>query len=243
MIFYILSALFGLGLSISIYIITTEKLKSENATMTIQLEEYKDKNNSLEEQIEELKKLQIKLTSRNIDLQKTLDEVNKWNRILEVQIGKNYIPNEVTEDHYGNYQGNDDFSDIINDNPIDKDYWVEFDELQKSENFTTLAMGALEVKYKLIWEEEVNAALSYLYKTLSEQDSSKLKQAQKSWQSFMDNDDSFVGDKFIYTGFFGSQGAVQMARVQLNRTRERAIELMEFIFSIDRTAVDFVYDN
>jgi uncharacterized protein YecT (DUF1311 family) len=234
---------FVLGLSIGIFIITIEKLKSENATMTFQLKEFKDKDNGLEEQIKELKNFQIELTSQNIALQNTLDEANKWNRILEVQMEKNNISNEVREEHYGNYQGNDDFSDIINDNPIDKDYGVEFDELQESENFTTLAMGALETKYTLIWEEELNFALSYLYETLSEQDSSNLKQAQKSWQSFIDNDDIFVGEKFLYTEFVGSQGIVQMGTVRLHRTRERAIQLMEFIFSIDRTAVDFMYDN
>ena len=243
LLFYILCTLIGIGLSISIYIVTTEKLKTENATMTFQLKVLLDKVNSLEEQTEEFQKLQTELTSQNIALQKSIDEANKWNRILEVQMEKNNSLNEVTEEHYGNYQGNDDYSDIINDNPIDKDYWVEFYELQESENFTTLAMGALETKYTNIWEEEVNTALSYFYETLSEQDSSKLKQAQKSWHSFMDNDDSFVGEKFIYTGYFGSQGNVQMVRVRLHRTRERAIELMEFIFSIDRTAVDFVYDN
>lgn len=232
-----------MGLSIGIFIIRIEKLKSQNATITFQLKEIMNKDIDLEEQIKELKNLQIELASQNSALQNTLDEANKWNRILEVQMGKNNISNKVTEEHYGNYQGNDDFSDIINDNPIDKDYGVEFDKLQVSENFTTLAMGALETKYTLIWEEEVNSALSYLYETLSEQDSSNLKQAQKSWQSFIDNDESFVGEKFIYTHLFGSQGIVQMGTVRLHRTRERAIELMEFIFSIDRTAVDFVYDN
>lgn len=221
-IFCILSVLIVLGLSISLYFIATVKLREENTTMTFQLDELRD---------------------RAYVLQKSLDEANELNSILKVQVEKNSIHNEVTEEHYGNYQGNDDFSDIINDNPIDKDYWVEFEELQKSEKFTTLAMGALETKYGIIWEEEVNNALSYLYETLSEQDSLKLKQAQKSWQSFLNDDDSFVSEKFIYTRFFGSQGIVQMEKVRLNRTRERAIELMEFVFSIDKTAVDFVYDK
>ncbi len=243
MLFYILITLFVVGLSSGIFIITINKLKSENATMTFQLKEFKDKDNGLEEQMKELKNLQTELTSQNIALQNTLDEANKWNRILEVQVGKNNSSNEVTKEHYGNYQGNDDFSDIINDNPIDKEYGVEFDKLQESEDFTTLAMGALEAKYTLIWEEEVNFALSHLYEMLNEQDSSNLKQAQKSWQSYIDNDDIFVGEKFIYTRFFGSQGIVQIGTVRLHRTRERAIELMEFIFSIDRAAVDFVYDN
>lgn len=132
---------------------------------------------------------------------------------------------------------------IVHNNPIDKDYWIEFDELQKSENFTTLAMGAMEEKYTTKWEDEVNAALTYLYKSLNEQDSINLKQAQNSWQLFMDDDYNFVSEKLIFTGYYGTQGKVQIETVSLQRTRERAIELMEYIFSIDRTAVDFVYDN
>lgn len=211
--------------------------------MTFQLKDFKDKYNGLEEQIKELKNLQKELTSQNIVLQNSLDDANKKDPKLEVTTENNNTFDEVTKEYYGNYQANDDFSDMINENPIDKDYRVEFDELQESENFTTLAMGALETKYTLIWEEEVNSALSYLNEMLSEQDSSNLKQAQKSWQSYINNDDIFVGEKFIYTRFFGSQGIVQIGTVRLHRTRERAIELIEFIFSIDRMAVDFVYDN
>jgi uncharacterized protein YecT (DUF1311 family) len=238
-----LSVFIGLVLLIIIFIATTGKLKSENATLTFHLENYKDKVNSLEDQIEEYQKMQNELNSQNIELQNSLNEANDWNQKIEIQLAKNITANEVKEEHYGNYQGNDDFSDIINDNHIDKDYWIEYYKLQESENTTTLAWGALETKYTIEWEKEVDTALSYLYNTLSEQDSKNLKQAQISWQKFMNDDENFVGEKYIFTRFFGSQGLVKLATVRLHRTRERAIELMEFIFSIDRDAVDFVYDN
>ena len=201
------------------------------------------KINILEEQIDEYQNMQTEINSVSKALQESLDDANERNRVLETQIKESDVKIEVMEQYYGDYQGNYDFSDIINNNPIDKDYRIEFDELQKSGNFTTLAMGAMEGKYTTKWEDEVNAALTYLYKTLNEQDSINLKQAQNSWQMFMDDDYYFVSEKFVYTGYFGTQGKVQIETVRLQRTRERAIELMEYIFSMERTAVDFVYDN
>lgn len=243
LLYYILCGIIGFGLSVCIYSFKTTKLISENAKLTNQIEEEKVKNNSLEEQVEEFHKSYKELTSQNTAKQKSLDDANEWNRLLVVQMTNMSILREFTDEHYGNYQGKDDFSDFIKNNPIDKHYLNELNELQVSGNFTTLAMGEFESKYTLIWVEEVNFALSYLYETLNEQDSANLKQAQESWQSFMDDDEYFVSEKFIYTRFFGSQGFVQFERVRLHRTRERAIELMEYIFSIDRDAAEFVYDS
>ncbi len=223
--FYILSIIIGIGISITMIMHSEKKI------------------NILEEQIDEYQNMQTEINSVSKALQESLDDANERNRVLETQIKESDVKIEVMEQYYGDYQGNYDFSDIINNNPIDKDYRIEFDELQKSGNFTTLAMGAMEGKYTTKWEDEVNAALTYLYKTLNEQDSINLKQAQNSWQMFMDDDYYFVSEKFVYTGYFGTQGKVQIETVRLQRTRERAIELMEYIFSMERTAVDFVYDN
>ena len=176
-----------------------------------------------------------KLNTLNSTLQESLNKASELNKDLERQV------KEGT--HYGDYQGNDDFSKIINDNPIDKDYQLEFKKLEESNGTTTLAWGALQTKYTIKWQEEINAALEYLYKSLSEQDRLNLEQSQKSWQTYIDDDWNFVINKFIFTRYFGTQGDVQLVAVKLHRTRDRAIELMEYIFSLDRTAVDFVYDN
>ena len=204
LLFYILSILIVLVVVISTCIVITEKLRSDNSTMTVKLEKYKEKINILE------------------------GRINKY---------------QNSETHYGDYQGNDDFSDIINDNPIDKDYRIELAEYQENPKTTTLGWGAMKAKYTAKWQEEVDAALEYLYKSLSEQDSLNLRQSQKSWQTSIDDDLNFVNNKFIYTRYLGTQGMVKISTVKLRRTRDRAIELMEYIFMLDRTAVDFVYDN
>lgn len=223
--FYILSTIIGIAVLITIIIRLEKKI------------------NILEEQINEFQNLHTELNLRNKALQESLDEANERYKVLESIIKENNNKTEYIEQYYGDYQGNNDFSDIINYNPIDKDYWIEFDELQKSKNFTTLAYGAIESKYTTMWEEEVKAALTYLYQSLNEQDSLNLKQAQESWQTFMNDYFNFVNDKFIYTYYLGTLGMVQIVTVGLQRTRARAIELMEYIFIMDRNAVDFAYDN
>lgn len=220
---------------ISTCILPTEKLKSDNSTMTIRLDEYGERINILEDQIDKNQKSEAELNSFNNTLQESLNEPNESNKILESQVKKN--------NHYGDYQGNDDFSHIINDNPIDKDYRIEYDELQEKSVSTTLEWATMEARYTIKWQEEINAALEYLYKSLSEQGSSNLKKSQKSWQTFINDESNFVNEEFVDTGEFGTQGMVRIATVKLCRTRDRAIELMEYIFILDRDTVDFVYDN
>lgn len=224
LLFYRLCILIVLILSVCSCIVMAEKLKRDDKKINI-----------LESKIDKYQNLEKELNSQNITLQESLNEAGETNNNLERQIKES--------NHYGDYQGNDDFSNIINNNPIDKDYQQEFEKLQESDESTTLEWGAFEAKYIIKWQDEVNAALEHLYKSLNEEDRINLEQSQKSWQSYIDDDINFVSNKFIFTRYFGTQGDVQLAAVQLHKTRERAIELMEYIFSIDRTAVDFVYDN
>jgi len=175
------------------------------------------------------------LESRNAALQQSMSQADEANKSLKVQIEESK--------HLGDYQGNDDFSVIINDNPIDRDYEQERKILQESPESTTLAWGALESKYLAEWQNEMNAALDDLSKLLNEEDRSNLEQSQKSWQSYMDDQAQFVMGQFLDTRYFGTQGDVQFLAAQSKQTRERTIRLMEYLFSIDREAIDFVYDN
>lgn len=144
---------------------------------------------------------------------------------------------------YGDYQGNDDFSKIIANNPIDQDYKKELEQLQQSNDTTTLTWGAFEGKYLTAWKKEMDAALKGLYQSLDEEDRGQLEQSQKSWQTYIDDDHAFVENKFLLTRTFGTQGDMQFTAAQSRRTRERTIKLMEYRFSIDRESVDFVYGN
>lgn len=141
--------------------------------------------------------------------------------------------------HYGNYQGNEDFSEIIRDNPIDLAYREEHRQLQESETSTTLAWGALEGKYLAKWQDKMNETLSDLEQSLNANERANLAQAQQSWQSSIDADMNFVDHAFIVNGALGSQGTVQAAETQVQKTRARTIELMEYAFILNRDAVGF----
>ena len=175
------------------------------------------------------------LESRNAALQQSLDQAAAANKSLKVQIEESK--------HLGDYQGNDDFSTIINNNPIDRDYERERKILQESAESTTLAWGAFEGNYLTKWQNEMNAAFDGLSKLLTEEDRSNLEQSQKSWQSYLDDQNRFVAGQFLDTRYFGTQGDVQFLAAQSKQTRERTIRLMEYLFSIDRESIDFVYDN
>ncbi|GGO00957.1 lysozyme inhibitor LprI family protein [Saccharibacillus kuerlensis] len=224
LLFYRLCTLVVLILAVCTCIIITEKLNS-NAKQI----------NALQSSLAEHQKIEKELNVVNTSLQESLNKAHETTNTLEKQIEES--------NHYGDYQGNKDFSDIINDNPIDKDYERELEKLQESAQSTTLEWGALQTKYITKWQNEMDAALDHLYKSLDEEDRMNLEQAQKSWHSYIEDNSNFVGDRFVYAGHFGTQGKVHLAAVELKRTRERAIELMEYIFSVDRTAVNFVYED
>lgn len=142
-------------------------------------------------------------------------------------------------EHYGYYQGNEDFSKIVRDNPIDLAYEQERRQLQESETSTTLAWGALEGKYLAKWQDKMNETLSDLEQSLNAADRASLAEAQHSWQSSIEADTNFANHAFIAKGVSESQGTVQAAETQVQKTRARTIELMEYAFMLNRDAVGF----
>lgn len=189
------------------------------AGSVVQMQRYRLRINTLEKQIVEYENVQIE--SKEILKSDNTDKDN------------------TTEVYYGNYQGNSEFSDIIKSNSIDRDYAIEL-KRHKESSRTTLEWGAMQQRYTERWQEMINTSLIKLYGMMSEEDSLNLQEAQKSWLTSMEHDLAFVANRFIDTKYLGTQGMVQMSEVKLERTRIRAIELMEFIFIIDREALDFV---
>ncbi|MEJ8302709.1 lysozyme inhibitor LprI family protein [Saccharibacillus sacchari] len=175
------------------------------------------------------------LSSRNSALQQSLNQANEANRDLKVQIAESK--------HLGDYQGNDDFSAIMNDNPIDLDYQKERKTLQASSDATTMTWATFESDYLAKWQKQMDASLDELSRLLNEEGRADLEQSQKSWQSYRDDQSEFVMDQFIATRYFGSQGYVQFIAAQSRQTRNRTMQLMEYIFSLDREAIDFVADH
>lgn len=184
----------------------------------------------------------VRLSSLNKSLEESLDEANNQIEALRIQIVGDTLKEEILGNTAGYYQGNDEFLGIIKDNPIDKDYRTQSDKYIKShESVTTLMWGNLHVKYTEKWQEEMDAVLECLYQRLNEEEGLILQESQRSWVEDLEENLKFVSYSFVDTGQLGSYGMVRLSKAELKKTRDRAIELMEYLFIIDRDAVKFVY--
>lgn len=144
--------------------------------------------------------------------------------------------------YYGVYQCSNNFSELIDDNPIDKNYYLEFNKLQKSTEFSTTSCVELENKYIYLWKNEIDNSYNHLLSMLDYNDKEKLIDSQDNWIKYIKSKFDFVRNKFIYTGLIGTQGYVQLATLKHNMYKQRAIELLEYIYIIENR-IEFVYKN
>lgn len=145
--------------------------------------------------------------------------------------------------NYGAYDMTGEFADKVNNNPIDRDYEVEFKELGQSRNFTTLAEVEIESKYVKIWDTELNEIYKKLQAKLNTAEKEILIESQKGWLQYHMKESEFVNQVFYFREsgpVLGSQGRVQMQQAIKERLRERTMELMEYYVLLGND-VDFVY--
>lgn len=150
--------------------------------------------------------------------------------------------NEVLSLSIGNYDLSGDFYDEMLRNPIDHDYEVELQELQNSDEVTTLGWGALESKYTEIWDKELNQIYNKLLSKLDKEPREALIESQKEWLQYHLKETKFVETAFIDNGYLGSQGSVSLDTVIKERIRERTMQLLEYRYLLDRE-VEFLYHS
>lgn len=171
------------------------------------------------------------------------DGVSTGNRTESKEITEGrYDPsnNEVLSMSIGNYDLTGDFYDEMLRNPIDHDYEVEFNEFQNSNEFTTLGWGALEGKYREIWDKELNQIYINLLSKLDSEPREALIESQREWLQYHLRETKFVEKTFINNGYLGTQGSVSLATVIRERIRERTMQLFEYRYLLDGE-VEFLY--
>jgi len=141
--------------------------------------------------------------------------------------------------------GTEDFSDAVRDNPIDKAFYeIEFDG-------STLYMIELNCRFRDYWETEIDSTIEKLYKILREDDAKILKKAQNSWDEFMKSNYSFRQTLFYEDSLFNEEsygvadGTLDrgiMNSVQMEETRRRALELMEYLYRFTGK-IEFAFSN
>ncbi len=143
----------------------------------------------------------------------------------------------------GVYDMSGDFIKAANNNPIDRAYNTELDKLNSSNKFTTLSALELEVKYTKLWDAELNAIYKKLLPLLNKNEQKLLIESQNGWLEFNTKESEFVNEVFFNrkTGqIFGSWGIVQTQSAKKERIRERALQLMEYYYSLEYK-VEFKY--
>ncbi|MEK3786912.1 lysozyme inhibitor LprI family protein [Paenibacillus sp. FSL K6-1230] len=150
--------------------------------------------------------------------------------------------NEVLSMSLGNYDLKGEFYDEMLRNPIDHDYEVELNELQNSNESTTLGWGALESKYIEVWDKELNQIYNKLLSKLDRESREALIESQKEWLQYHLRETTFVEKTFINNGYLGSQGSVSLATAIMERIRERTMQLFEYRYLLDGE-VEFLYQS
>ena len=107
-------------------------------------------------------------------------------------------------------------------------------ELQKcldtKENYTTLAMTECIVKAADSWDIELNKNYKILLGLLTEEQKEKLKESQRQWIKYRDNELDF--SRSFYTQMQGTMWIPVAARTRLNLTKQRAEELSDYISTL-----------
>lgn len=164
----------------------------------------------------------------------------------------NHLKSEVSIDnnetviqsrYYGTYQMDpkDTFDKIIKYNPIDKDYDKEFNDFQNSTTFSTSGWIDLEEKYIKIWNQEMNEAINKLKSKLNNEEYNLLEESQNEWLQYNSNESGFVIKTFLLKSHFGTQGNVMAETAIRERTRERTIELLEYLYELSDYNLEFLY--
>jgi len=107
-------------------------------------------------------------------------------------------------------------------------------ELQKcldsKENYTTQGMTECIVKAADSWDKELNKNYKILLGFLTEEQKEKLKESQRQWIKYRDNELEF--SRSFYTQMQGTMWIPVAAQTRLNLTKQRAEELSDYILTL-----------
>ncbi|WP_152391842.1 lysozyme inhibitor LprI family protein [Paenibacillus guangzhouensis] len=135
---------------------------------------------------------------------------------------------------FGSYDISNEFSELMNSNPIDKDYDKEFNEFDNSTEFSTTGWIQFEAKYEDIWDKELNWIYNKLLSKLNTKQKKLLIEAQKGWLQNHLKETEFMVSTFQDDSEYniGSQGLVNIEIAIKNRLRDRTIQLYEYFFML-----------
>ena len=128
--------------------------------------------------------------------------------------------------------------DILKENPIDAEYFPVLFEGDRHEYLQN------EAHYRDLWRAEVDNTYNALLKILDDEDKEQLKKSQDGWNDYMSGNQQIQISYFYIQKYEGSGQDNKMFAMsyQSYMTRNRAIELMEYLYFITGE-VNFLYPN
>ncbi|MFU1794632.1 lysozyme inhibitor LprI family protein [Paenibacillus azoreducens] len=149
-----------------------------------------------------------------------------------------------SRESYGSYDLSNEFTKLIQSNPIDRAYNKEADEVYDSPNYSTHKGIQLEGKYADLWDKELNAIYKKLLAKLNPKEKKLLIESQKGWLQYHLKESDFVQETFQGNSLnnIGSQGLINMQSAIKHRLRDRTIQLFEYDYMLGGNA-KFIYRN
>lgn len=136
---------------------------------------------------------------------------------------------------YGNYDMPGDFTKWLENNLLDRDYWLD---MRNPANYGTSSMELVEAKYIKLWDKELNVIYQKLLLRLNDEEKELLIEAQVGWLQYHEKEQDFVNIALKKDA--GSFFRVQKANAYRLRLRDRTLELMEYYHRLGGN-VEFEY--
>lgn len=140
--------------------------------------------------------------------------------------------------NYGAYDMSGDFTQELDQNPLDRDYKLELAITGSMKD-----MHQLEAKYINLWDRELNVIYQRLLARLDDERKDLLIDAQVGWLQWHTRENEYLSKTFAQFPKYGTLQPLLQARAFKSRLRERTLELMEYYYLECGEKADFDYNG
>jgi hypothetical protein len=120
-----------------------------------------------------------------------------------------------------------DFINIVNANPIDRDYLID----ENNPKYTA-DQNSLPNKYYTVWEKELDSTVAKLKLLLKGKDLDDFEKSQNAWESYNESEFASAEDVLNASVGVGSGEPALVASQGIERVRYRTLQLAEYCYMI-----------
>ena len=101
--------------------------------------------------------------------------------------------------------------------------------LSKQENYSTAGMANCTNEGSVNWDKELNQIYKKLMSKLTPEGKESLKQSQRQWIKFRDNEYQFIADMYDRREFSGTMYIPMRSMDVMQVTKKRTLELIKYL--------------